>query len=171
MQGVRAFIALGANLGKPLAQLDSAVLALDQHDKVNCIAMSKVYVSKPHGVLDQPNFTNAVAEIYTTLSAEALLTLLQTLEARHGRQRISRWGARTLDLDLILYANHVINTPRLSVPHPRAHEREFVLQPLLDLDSTLSLPQQGSVQQLLQQLPNKSMEIIRDVTTYYRQVT
>ncbi len=162
---VRAFIALGANLGEPLKQLDSAVESLNKQQGVTCIAMSKVYVSKPWGNTDQPDFTNAVLEIHTSLSAEQLLDVLQKIELEHGRERKEHWGARTLDLDIILFGDEIINTERLIVPHPRAIEREFVIQPLADLDETLAIGQH-SVSDLLNTLPIETMEIIRDVTTY-----
>lgn len=168
---VRAFIALGANLGEPLAQLDSATAAINQHPQIVCLRMSRVYGSKPHGPQDQPDFTNAVLEINTTLSAEQLLDVLQEIEQQHGRVRHEHWGARTLDLDILLFGNQIIATPRLTIPHPRAGEREFVIQPLADLDDKLNIPNQGNVGQLLQQLPIETMEIIRDVTTDYRKTT
>lgn len=168
LQGVRAFVALGANLGEPLAQLDSAVAAIDQHPQIDCLSMSRVYLSKPQGPQDQPDFTNAVLEIHTRLSAEQLLDVLQQIEDNHGRERHQRWGARTLDLDIIVFANQCIHSPRLIIPHPRAYEREFVIQPLADLDENLVIPGQGNVGELLQQLPITTMEIIRDVTTHYR---
>ncbi len=164
---VRAFIALGANLGEPLAQLDSAVAALNQQPGVTCIAMSKVYLSKPHGPQDQPDFTNAVVEIRTVLSAEQLLDTLQAIEFKHGRKRQEHWGARTLDLDIILFGNQQINTPRLTIPHPRASEREFVIRPLADLDADLVIASRGRVKDLLKRLPVNTMETIRNVTTDY----
>ncbi len=163
---VRAFIALGANLGEPLKQLDSAVASLNEQQGVTCIAMSKVYVSKPWGKTDQPDFTNAVLEIRTTLSAEQLLDILQKIELEHGRERKEHWGARTLDLDIILFGDEIINTERLTVPHPRAIEREFVIKPLADLDDNLVIGQH-SIKDLLNTLPIETMEVIRDVTTYY----
>lgn len=168
MQGERVFIALGANLGNPLAQLDQAVAFLQAHPKITCKAMSKVYISKPHGPQDQPDFTNAVVVAYTTLSPEPLLDVLQHIEKTQGRERHTHWGARTLDLDIILFADKIINTPRLTIPHPFAHQREFVVQPLADLDDNLVLGAQGKVTDLLNQLPIETMESIRDVTTYYR---
>ncbi len=164
----RVFVALGANLGEPLQQLDAAVEALQKVPEINCLAMSKVYVSKPHGPQNQPDFTNAVLAIDTTLSPEQLLDVLQRIEIEQGRERHEHWGARTLDLDIILYANQTIQTERLTIPHAYAHEREFVLQPLADLDETLVLPQHGKITELLKQLPTETMEVIRDVTTYNR---
>ncbi len=166
--GERVFIALGANLGEPLQQLDNAVLELQKEPKIVCVAMSKVYVSKPHGPQNQPDFTNAVLEIRTTLAPEVLLDILQGIEKKQGRKRHEHWGARTLDLDIVLYADKIIHTDRLTIPHPYAHEREFVLQPLADLDNTLVLPYRGKVTDLLKQLPTETMEVIRDVTTYNR---
>lgn len=169
INAVTAFIALGANLGQPLQQLDAATQAIAEHPKISCLAMSKVYRSKPHGDIVQADFLNAVLKITTTLSADALLSELQRIEIEQGRDRSGKakhWGPRMIDLDIILFADKVIKTPRLTLPHPFAHEREFVLLPLLDLDNELVITGKGSVSRLAQTLPTQTMEIIRDVTTY-----
>lgn len=164
----RVFVALGANLGEPLQQLDTAVEMLQNHPEITCVAMSKVYASKPHGPQDQPDYTNAVLELYTTLSPHQLLACLQQVENDHGRQRKVHWGARTLDLDIILFADVRLHSEDLTIPHPRSHEREFVVQPLADLDADVLIPPHGNVGELLKKLPIETMEIIRDVTTYNR---
>lgn len=163
------FVALGANVGQPLQQLDAASQAIDEHPQIHCMAMSKVYRSQPHGDVIQDDFLNAVLKITTTLSAEALLNELQRIEIEQGRDRsgnAQHWGPRMIDLDIILFADKMIKTPRLTVPHPLAHEREFVLLPLLDLDKNLTIAEKGNVRDLVQQLPTQTMEVIRDVTTY-----
>lgn len=165
--GLRAFIALGANLGNPLQQLDTASSTLGEHPDITRIAMSKVYQSVPHGDTNQPDFFNAVLAIRTTLSARELLAVMHDIEHRQGRERKQRWGARTLDLDLILYGHDRINSKVLTLPHPRAHLREFVVKPLYDLDKSLIIPEQGGVADLLQALPLDNLTEIRDVTAYH----
>lgn len=166
-QGARAFIALGANLGEPLAQLDAAVQYLDAHPQITCLSMSRVYQSQPHGPQDQPDFTNAALLVRTTLTPLNLLTVMQAIEASLGRVRQRHWGERTIDLDLILYDNIIMQTPTLTLPHPLAHRREFVIQPLYDLDATLVIPNYGKVATLLKKLPTKQLREIRNDTTYH----
>lgn len=167
---VTAYIGLGANLGDPVAQLDAAVQAMGQHQQIQLLKLSKVYRSQPHGPQDQPDYYNAVLQIKTTLPPGDLLVLLQAIEKENGRQRdqqTRRWGARTLDLDIILYDNLTMNSKSLVIPHPRAYCREFVIQPLMDLDKTLEIPTFGKVEQLAASLPINTMQVIRHVTTDY----
>jgi 2-amino-4-hydroxy-6-hydroxymethyldihydropteridine diphosphokinase len=133
-----AYVGLGANLGDPVATLRAAVADLAREAGA-VTAVSPVYRSAPVGVTDQPPFRNAVAALSTRLGPEPLLDLLLAVEARHGRVRGRRWGPRTLDLDLLWYEGVRMDTDRLVLPHPRAHEREFVLRPLCDLDPNLDL--------------------------------
>ncbi|PIE44867.1 MAG: 2-amino-4-hydroxy-6-hydroxymethyldihydropteridine diphosphokinase [Gammaproteobacteria bacterium] len=164
----RAFIAVGSNLHDPLQQLDNAIKALREHQSITPVAMSKIYLSKPHGVVNQADFFNAVVEVKTTLSPDALLDVLHNIEAQQGRVRKTvRWGPRTLDLDIILYDDIVMTTPTLTIPHPRAHEREFVMQPLSDLDNTLEVPNYGKVAELIKALPLKNLTEIRHGITYH----
>ena len=163
----RVFLALGANLGEPLVQIDAAVLALSEQSQINCIAMSPVYLSKPHGSQDQPDYMNAVMEIRTSLTPNKTLELLHKIENYLGRKRKIRWGARTLDLDIVLFGHVQMASEQLTIPHPRAHQREFVVKPLFDLDKDLSIPPHGKLSVLLQQLPVDTLEIVRDVKTHY----
>ncbi len=128
-----ALIGLGANLDDPRAQLERALEALDRLPLTRCTRHSHLYASKPVGPQDQPDFVNAVAELTTRLSPLALLDQLQALEQQHRRVRLRHWGPRTLDLDLLLFDDRSITTPRLSVPHPEMLKRGFVLRPLADL--------------------------------------
>lgn len=113
--------------------------------------VSAFYLTQPVGPQDQPDFVNAVASFATTLDADALLDQLLVIEDAHNRQRqAQQWGPRTLDLDLLLYGDEVISTDRLIVPHPRMHERAFVLQPLSDIAEDLQIPGQGAVSDCLQ---------------------
>jgi 2-amino-4-hydroxy-6-hydroxymethyldihydropteridine diphosphokinase len=144
-----AFIGLGANLGDPRAQLESALEALEAVPGVELLAASSVYESDPVGpVSDQPAFLNAVAEISTSLAPAALLAALHTIEDALGRTRTVRFGPRTCDLDLLLYDDLVSGDPALLLPHPRLAERRFVLDPLAELAPMLVLPDGRRVRDL-----------------------
>lgn len=130
---VTAYVGLGSNLGDREATLRRALEALGARYGVEVAAVSELQETAPVGGPLQGPFINAVAALRTKLSAHALLEVLHEIEAEAGRQRTVHWGPRTLDLDLLLYGDAVIDTPELQVPHPRMHERVFVLQPLCDL--------------------------------------
>jgi 2-amino-4-hydroxy-6-hydroxymethyldihydropteridine diphosphokinase len=137
--GVRqAYVGFGANLGDPASTLQSAAAELGR-TVATVTAGSHIYRSRPIGLTDQPDFRNAVARLSTTLVPDALLDAVLALEARFGRVRDVRFGPRTLDLDLLWYEGVVRSDERLILPHPRAHEREFVLRPLAELDPDLEL--------------------------------
>lgn len=127
------FIGLGSNLDDPILQLDAAVTALQGAFGISLLAVSGYYETAPVGGPEQPPYVNAVAECSTSLEPIELLHRLQDIELRQGRKREVHWGPRTLDLDLLLYADLAIETPELTVPHPRITERAFVLIPLADL--------------------------------------
>ncbi len=135
------YVALGSNLGDSKKYLQNAFDALNKHSHISHLVCSHLYQSKPHGPQDQPDYINAAVRFETHLSAEALLDELQAIENNNKRVRkgVERWGARTLDLDLLFYGNEQIKTKRLSVPHPRICERAFVLLPLHDIVKTLKL--------------------------------
>ncbi|GAB2189120.1 2-amino-4-hydroxy-6-hydroxymethyldihydropteridine diphosphokinase [Sessilibacter sp. MAH1] len=158
-----AYIGLGANLNNPIAQLTSAVKQLSEHLSIEVLECSKVYDSDPVGPA-QPNYTNAALKISTELSAPELLTVLQTVESDHGRVRIERWGARTLDLDLLLFNNQVIQSDFLTVPHPRLHERNFVVFPLLDIDNNLALPDGTPLNLLKKNLGNAGLRQLDNIS-------
>lgn len=156
---VRCYIGLGANLSAPVTQLNQAVKALSQLPQSTLIAVSAYYGSKPMGPQDQPDYVNAVAVLDTTLSADTLLDHLQTIEQQQGRTRkAERWGARTLDLDILLYGDMTINTSRLTVPHYGMKTREFVLYPLAELTADLILPCGTTLASLLQQVPANGLQ-------------
>jgi 2-amino-4-hydroxy-6-hydroxymethyldihydropteridine diphosphokinase len=136
---IPAYVAFGANLGEPAETLRAAAVALDRRAGVELVAGSPIYRTRPIGPPGQPDYANAVARVATTHEPEVLLDVLHAVEAEFGRVRDVRWGPRTLDLDLIWYAGEERADERLTVPHPRAHEREFVLRPLADLDPDLVL--------------------------------
>lgn len=142
---VQACIGLGANLGDAADTLRRAVEALARHEGVVVRAVSRFYRTPAWGKEDQPDFINAVALLETSLAPRALLERLLTVEAEFGRHRPSgeRWGPRTLDLDLLLYGDAVIDEPGLQVPHPHLHERAFALVPLLDVLPAARIPGRG----------------------------
>lgn len=133
MAAQRAWIGLGANLGDALAALRDAVSRLDRLPGTRRVALSSVYRSAPVDA-GGPDYVNAVAAVETTLEPLALLAALQGIEQAHGRERPYRNAPRTLDLDLLLHGERVLDTPTLTLPHPRLHERAFVLLPLLEVD-------------------------------------
>jgi 2-amino-4-hydroxy-6-hydroxymethyldihydropteridine diphosphokinase len=145
-----AYVGLGSNLGDPRRQLREAVHALAALPATRLVAASGLYRSAPLGNPDQPEFLNAVAALDTELDPEALLDGLQAIEERHGRERPFRNAPRTLDLDLLLYGARVQATDRLTLPHPRMHERAFVLRPLADLAPGAAIPGRGPVRALLE---------------------
>ncbi|UVW34817.1 2-amino-4-hydroxy-6-hydroxymethyldihydropteridine diphosphokinase [SAR92 clade bacterium H455] len=142
------YIALGSNMDSPHSQLDSALAVLSQHPRIALVATSNRYQTPPIGP-QQPDFINAAAQLSTDLSPLDLLDALQAIEQQQHRVRSIHWGPRTLDLDILLYDNFVIESERLTIPHPRMAERGFVLVPLADLDAQLALPSGETVAQLL----------------------
>jgi len=151
MQNV--YIGLGSNLADPRAQVERALGALGNLPHTRLQRRSRLYRSAPWGHADQPEFVNAVAELKTELSARALLDALLAIERGAGRVRDSaRWGPRVLDLDILVYGEQLIDEPGLHVPHPHLHERAFVLLPLAEIASDLSIPGRGRVAQLARQV-------------------
>jgi 2-amino-4-hydroxy-6-hydroxymethyldihydropteridine diphosphokinase len=144
-----AYVGLGANIGEPRRQLQDALQEIHALPNTRITRTSGFYRSAPVGYLDQPEFLNAVVELDTDLAPVALLENLQEIEKSHGRERPFIGAPRTLDLDLLLYGDATIDSPRLTVPHPRMHERAFVLTPLLELDSAISVPGKGLANNLL----------------------
>jgi len=151
---VKAFVGLGSNLGEREVTLRAAIGRLRGLPGVEVIQISSFRDTEPVGPVDQPRFLNGVVELETGLTARALLGALLELERAFGRDRSAGppHGPRTLDLDLLLYGAETIDEPLLNVPHPRLHERRFVLEPLAELDPDLEVPGQGSVQALLAKL-------------------
>ena len=136
----RAVLSVGSNLGDRLAHLQGALDSLAAAG-IDIVAVSGVYETAPVGGPDQEDFLNAVTIVETTLSPHELLSACQRVEAEHDRVREVRWGPRTLDVDVIAYADVILDDPALTLPHPRAHERAFVCVPWLDADSHAVLPQ------------------------------
>jgi 2-amino-4-hydroxy-6-hydroxymethyldihydropteridine diphosphokinase len=153
-----SFVGLGANLGDPQRQVREAFRELDAIPHTRVVRASSLYRSEPLGYADQPSFVNAVAQIETGLPAERLLAELHEIEARHGRSRSFANAPRTLDLDVLLFGNAVIDTENLKVPHPRMHERAFVLMPLLEIAPNVVIPRQGPARDLLEKCNHRSVE-------------
>jgi len=148
---MRAVLSLGSNLGNSAEILSSAAEALNEVSEV--IALSSFYQTRPVGGPPQPDFINAIIIIETNLEPEELLLVSQAIEGAHGRERNEntiQWGPRFLDIDLIKCDELIINSPDLTVPHPRAHEREFVLRPWNEIDPTATLPGFGAISRLLE---------------------
>ena len=150
----RAYIGLGANLGPREATLRRALDLLAAEPGVEVVAVSTFRETEPVGVIDQPRLVNAAAAAETTLRPRELLDALLRVEAELGRVRdgTTRWGPRTVDLDLLLYAEEIVDEPGIDVPHPRLHERRFALEPLAELDPDLVVPGRGRVSALLARL-------------------
>jgi 2-amino-4-hydroxy-6-hydroxymethyldihydropteridine diphosphokinase len=153
MAPTSAFIGLGSNLGDREASLRRALAALAAEPDVELVAVSAFRETDPVGYADQPRFLNAAAEIETTLSPRELLEQLLAIERSLGRTRAGpRFGPRTIDLDLLVHGDEVVDEPGLAVPHARLHERRFALEPLAELAPGLVVPGRGSVEELLSRL-------------------
>jgi len=145
----RTVIAMGSNLGDRLDYLQGGLDGLFDTPRIKFLAVSPVYQTAPVGGPEQPDYLNAVVIAETSMPAQAVLERCLSLEDAFGRTRDERWGPRTLDLDLIIYGDEVSNGPGLTLPHPRAHERAFVLAPWHDADPQAQLPGYGPVADLL----------------------
>jgi 2-amino-4-hydroxy-6-hydroxymethyldihydropteridine diphosphokinase len=161
----RAVIALGSNLGNRLETLQGAVDALEDTPGVRVKAVSPIYETQPWGVApgSQPAYFNAVVVLRTTLPPSSLLERAHAVEEAFHRVREERWGPRTLDVDIVAYADVVSDDPQLTLPHPRAHERAFVLAPWLDVDPAAQLPGRGAVADLLGAVTRTGVEPRQDL--------
>lgn len=153
-----AYIALGSNLNMPIAQLQSALKAMDRLPQTKLLNVSSFYQSKPLGPQDQPDYVNAVACIETQLQPIELLDALQYIENEQGRVRLRRWGERTLDLDILLYDDLQLQSERLTIPHYDMKHREFVMIPLQEIASELILPCGDRVTNLAIQFAQHNMQ-------------
>lgn len=134
----KAWLSLGANIGDPRAQLAEAVRRIGEHEAIEVTAESSVLITKPWGKTDQPDFANMAVAIETTLKPIELLDVLLGIELAMGRVREEVWGPRLIDIDIIAYDRHEIKTARLTLPHPYAHERSFVLDPLRQINESVA---------------------------------
>lgn len=154
----RAAIALGANVGDPVAQVRKAFAELAALPASRLVARSALYRTAPMGIVDQPAFVNACALVETQLAPRVLLESLLAIERRHGRERDVPNGPRTLDLDIVLYGETTLHEPGLTIPHPRAHERAFVLAPLLDIWPDAVIPGRGAAAALRERVREQAVE-------------
>jgi 2-amino-4-hydroxy-6-hydroxymethyldihydropteridine diphosphokinase len=155
-----AYIGLGSNLAEPRTQVERAFDELAGLPRTRVVRRSSLYRTAPIGHAAQPDFINAVAALDTELGARELLGELQAIEARHARRRSFANAPRTLDLDLLLYGAETIDSPALVVPHPRMHERAFVLQPLLEIAPTAQIPGRGAAAACLAAAAGQKIERI-----------
>lgn len=147
---VTAYVGLGSNLRDPREQVERALRALRELPRTELISRSRLYRTRPWGGIAQPDFINAIAQLATDLSSAELMHALLGIEREFGRTRDGeRFGPRVIDLDLLLYGDEFVDEPGLHVPHPRLHERAFVLVPLAEIAPTLAVPGQGRVDALL----------------------
>ncbi len=154
----RAMIGLGSNMDHPVKQIQDALSEIAALPDCAITKTSAMYQSAPVGGVAQANFVNAVAEVETTLSPRELMACLLDIERQHARVRTTRNGPRTLDLDILMFNDWRINEPDLVVPHPRAHERAFVLLPLLEVSPQISIPGVGTATALLPKVSEQSIE-------------
>ena len=160
MSRATAYVGLGSNMDGPREHVLQGLEALGALPETRVAARSSLYRSAPQGYAQQPDFVNAVAKLETALAPEPLLAALHEIEARHGRNRTFQNAPRTLDLDLLLYGAESIASALLVVPHPRMHERAFVLMPLLELDPQAQIPGRGPARALLEACAGQSVERI-----------
>lgn len=160
---MKAWLGLGANLQQPAEQLRQALNNLGKVEEIEILNVSSFYRTPPWGDQEQDGFINAVVQIETSLDAMALLQLGQSIENDMGRQRSGRrWGPRLIDIDLLLYGNQKTQSDELELPHPRMHERAFVLIPLSEIDPMLSIPGRGVVGELQKALDCSDIDRLYD---------
>ncbi len=147
---MKAVISLGANIGYPEEQMQLAIAMLREATEV--VAISSIYTTKPVGGPEQPDYLNAICIAESDLPAADLLALLQGIEKTLGRERLERWGPRTIDLDLIQYGTILSSAQELELPHPRAHERKFVLEPWFEIEPDAILLTHRKISELLEQM-------------------
>ncbi|MDO5640714.1 MAG: 2-amino-4-hydroxy-6-hydroxymethyldihydropteridine diphosphokinase [Neisseria sp.] len=157
-----AVIALGSNLDHPAKQVKAALAAIAAHAQIELLRASSLYITAPVGYADQPDFVNAVCLVKTTLGGEALLAVLNGIEADFGRERSFRNAPRTLDLDIIDYNHEQNDSVRLTLPHPRAHERSFVMLPLAEIAPDYRIGRHGSAAGLAQSLGSSGIRPLPD---------
>lgn len=157
----QALVGLGSNVDEPLMQLTAAYRRLTADPEIDVEATSSVYLSAPHGPQDQPDFYNAALLLQTSITPERLLSALLATETEMGRKRLRHWGERCIDLDLLTYDRLEIGSTDLVLPHPRAHERRFVLDPLIELlGEDYCLPGAGALRELKTQCAGQVIRVL-----------
>ena len=153
----KIYIALGSNLDEPSEQIYKAINSIDAVDDLSVTHISSLYKTKPIGKIDQPDFINAAIEIEGDISPENLHTALQDIETKAGRIRKELNEPRTLDLDVLLIDDLIMKTKKLTVPHPRMHQRQFVIVPLFEINPRLNIPGIGPINKILKLLPDQGV--------------
>ena len=156
------YVGLGANLQQPVLQIKRALQELDETPETELVRVSSFYETTPVGLLDQPVFINAVAELATTLAPQKLLEYLMAIEAAHARARLEKNGPRTLDLDILIFNEWRINEPDLVIPHPRMQERAFVLIPLLEIAPEVFIPGLGLAKEWLAKVGESGVRLLAE---------
>lgn len=157
----RIFVGLGSNIEQPMEQLATAYQHLNDHPLLGSSLASSVYLSPPLGPSDQPDFYNAAVQIDTQLEPSALLQALHEIEQQMGRVRARHWGERCIDLDLLLFNDLILHSDSLTIPHPRAHERRFVLDPLIELlGEDYEFPGKGPLGQLRSRCSQQTIRVL-----------
>lgn len=159
-----AYIGLGSNLENPLQQIKTAIDDLQSLVDINIVSVSSLYQSPPMGPTDQPDYINAVLALETSLNPHQLLDALQSVEQLHGRVRKRHWGERTLDLDILLYGDLILDDERLTIPHPGMHERAFVLYPLAEIAENIEIPGLGALQKILPSCPQGDLRQVEKIS-------
>ena len=153
----KIYIALGSNLEEPSQQIYKAINLIDAIDELSVTHTSSLYKTKPIGKIDQPDFINAAIEVEGNISPENLHTALQDIETQTGRIRMELNEPRTLDLDILLIDDLIMKTKKLTVPHPRMHQRQFVIVPLFEINQKLNIPGIGSIDEIKKSLPDQGV--------------
>ena len=153
----KIYIALGSNLDEPSEQIYKAINSIDAVDDLAVTHISSLYKTKPIGKIDQPDFINAVIEVEGDISPENLHAALQAIETQAGRIRMELNEPRTLDLDILLIDDLIMKTKKLTVPHPRMHQRQFVIVPLSEINQKLNIPGIGPINKILKSLPDQGV--------------
>lgn len=159
-----AYIGLGSNLENPLQQIKTAINDLQSLADITIVSVSSLYQSPPMGPADQPDYINAVLSLETMLPPHQLLDALQSIEQLHGRVRKRHWGERTLDLDILLYGDQILDDERLKIPHPGMPERAFVLYPLAEIAPEVEIPGIGALQQILPLCPQGDLQQVEQIS-------
>ncbi|MDC0542550.1 2-amino-4-hydroxy-6-hydroxymethyldihydropteridine diphosphokinase [Methylophilaceae bacterium] len=153
----KIYIALGSNLEEPSQQIYKAINLIDAIDELSVTHTSSLYKTKPIGKIDQPDFINAAVKVEGDISPENLHAALQDIETKAGRIRMELNEPRTLDLDILLIDDLIMKTKKLTVPHPRMHQRQFVIVPLFEINQKLNIPGIGSIDEILKSLPDQGV--------------
>ncbi len=156
-----AYIGLGSNMESPRQHITTAIQSLGEIQSTRIINVSSLYKSKPMGPQNQGDYINAVVQIETEMEPTELLNCLQAIENDHGRVRAEHWGPRTIDLDILMFGNEIIQNDRLTVPHPEITNRSFVIVPLAEIDPACVIPEKGLVSDLILRIDQDGLELLQ----------